>query len=114
MTQRPTAKDIVDGVVQALYGAQEPLDESLVLVPSNFEVYVHPEAYQELLPLLPRIEAQVQKKLDAELERLNQRHSRRLPNNRNSGGHGASSGVRGLRRAAAPSLECTARWIATP
>lgn len=73
--QRPTAKDLVDAVLQALFDAQEPLDDGLVLVPARFEVYLHPEAYQDLRPLLPRVVAQVTRRLDAELARLNSRRA---------------------------------------
>ena len=73
--KRPTAKNILDGIVQAMIDAQEPLDDDLALVPANYEVYIHPRAYQELQSLMPRIKEQVRKRLDHELDRLNSRRS---------------------------------------
>ncbi|ARA91997.1 hypothetical protein AWN76_001650 [Rhodothermaceae bacterium RA] len=73
--ERPTARNILDGILQAMYDAQEPLDEHLVLVPAQYEVYVHPEAYLALQPLFPRIKAHAETRLDEELERLNQRRA---------------------------------------
>ncbi|MCH8961309.1 MAG: FHA domain-containing protein [Bacteroidetes bacterium] len=73
--KRPTAKNILDGIVQAMIDAQEPLDDDLALVPANYEVYIHPRAYQELQSLMPRIKEQVRKRLDQELDRLNSRRS---------------------------------------
>lgn len=71
--KRPTAKNILEGIVQAMIDAQEPLDENLALVPANYEVYIHPRAYQELKTLMPRIQQQVQRRLDDELNKLNSR-----------------------------------------
>lgn len=71
--KRPSAKNILDGVVRAMYDAQEPLDNDLALVPANYEVYLHPEAYQELQSLMARIKEQVQRRLDQELARMNGR-----------------------------------------
>ena len=71
--KRPSAKNILVGVVQAMRDAHEPLDEDLALVPAHYEVYIHPRAYQELQSLMPRIKEQVRKRLDEELERLNSR-----------------------------------------
>ncbi len=73
--KRPSAKNILIGVVQAMIDAQEPLDEDLALVPAHYEVYIHPRAYQELQSLMPRIKEQVRKRLDEELERLNSRRA---------------------------------------
>ena len=73
--KRPTAKHILDGIVQAMIDAQEPLDDDLALVPANYDVYIHPRAYQELQSLMPRIKEQVRKRLDQELDRLNSRRS---------------------------------------
>ena len=73
--KRPTAKNILDGIVQAMIDAQEPLDDDLALVPANYEVYIHPRAYQELQSLMPRIKEQVRRRLDHELDRLNSRRS---------------------------------------
>ncbi|MEM1126655.1 MAG: FHA domain-containing protein [Bacteroidota bacterium] len=70
MIQRPTARDILEALVQALHGAQEPFDDDLVLVPAFYEVRLHPDVYLELKALMPRIQAQAQKRLDAELARL--------------------------------------------
>src|SRR5690606_10410627 len=73
---RPTAKDLIDGVVQAMHAGYEPLDADLILVPSVFDVMLHPNVYQELRTLLPRIRAQAEKRLDEELARLNTRQPR--------------------------------------
>ena len=75
--KRPTAKTILMGIVQAMIDAQEPLDEDLALVPAQYEVYLHPKAYQALQSLLPRIRTQVSARLDEELERLNSRRGGR-------------------------------------
>lgn len=83
--KRPTAKDILDGILRALHDAQEPFDEGLVLVPAVFYVRLHPDAYLDLKPLMPRIREQAMVRLDAELERLN-----------------ASGGTSWLRRLLAP------------
>ncbi len=73
--QRPTAKKILEAVVQAMYDAQEPLDEGLVLVPPVYDVLLHPEAYHALQSLLPRIKMQARKRLDDELAHLNRQHT---------------------------------------
>lgn len=69
--QRPAAKTILDAVVEAMYAAQEPLDDSLVLVPSVYDLRLHPRAYEELQPLLKRIREQAVVRLEAELSSLN-------------------------------------------
>jgi hypothetical protein len=71
--QRPTAKKILEGIVQAMYDAQEPLDDGLVLVPPLYNVLLHMDAYQDLQSLLPRIRQQARKRLDDELAGLNKR-----------------------------------------
>lgn len=68
---RPTARDIVESVVQAMHDAHEPLDRDIVLVPTVYDVLIHPDAYRELEPLLSRIKMQAKQRLDGELERLN-------------------------------------------
>ena len=79
---RPSARDIIDGIVQAMHAGHEPLDEDLILVPSVFDVMLHPNVYQELRTLLPRIRTQAEKRLDEELQRLNSRRLRRRPGRR--------------------------------
>jgi len=71
-SRRPTAKRILEGIIQAMFDAQEPLDDDLVLVPSVFDILLHPDAYQELQVLMPRITTQARKRLDKELDQLNQ------------------------------------------
>lgn len=73
---RPSAKDLIDAIVQAMHAGYEPLDADLILVPSVFDVMLHPNVYQELRTLLPRIRAQAEKRLDEELARLNTRQPR--------------------------------------
>ena len=68
---RPTARDIVESVVQAMHDAHEPLDEGIVLVPAVYDVLIHPEAYRELEPILSRIRNQAKQRLEGEIERLN-------------------------------------------
>lgn len=75
---RPTAREVLNGFVEALHGAQEPLDDGLVLVPAVYEMLLHPDAYQALQPLLPRIMQQAVRRLDDEMERLNRRPAHRL------------------------------------
>ena len=69
--RRPTAREIVDAVVQAMHDAHEPLDERIVLVPSIYDVLIHPAAYRQLDPILGRIHSQATQRLERELERLN-------------------------------------------
>lgn len=69
--RRPTAREIVDAVVQAMHDAHEPLDERIVLVPSIYDVLIHPSAYRQLDPILGRIHSQATQRLERELERLN-------------------------------------------
>src|SRR5690606_41751997 len=68
---RPTARDIVESIVQAMHDAHEPLDTDIVLVPTVYDVLIHPDAYRELAPILSRIKTQARQRLDGELERLN-------------------------------------------
>ncbi len=68
---RPTARDIVESVVQAMHDAHEPLDRGVVLVPTVYDVLIHPEAYRELEPILSRIKKQAKQRLEGEIERLN-------------------------------------------
>ncbi len=68
---RPTARDIVESIVQAMHDAHEPLDTDIVLVPTVYDVLIHPDAYRELEPILSRIKTQARQRLDGELERLN-------------------------------------------
>lgn len=69
--QRPTAREIVEGVVQAMHDAHEPLDRDVVLVPAIYDVLIHPGAYRQLEPILSRIRMQATQRLEREIERLN-------------------------------------------
>lgn len=69
--KRPTAREIVEAVVQAMHDAHEPLDQSVVLVPAIYDVMIHPSAYGQLEPILARIHTQAMQRLEGEMERLN-------------------------------------------
>lgn len=69
--RRPTAREIVEAVVQAMHDAHEPLDDRIVLVPSIYDVLIHPAAFRQLDPILGRIHTQATQRLERELERLN-------------------------------------------
>lgn len=70
-TTRPDAKKIIDTVVEALREGIEHFDDEFSLVPADYEVLLHRDAYDELQSIFPYIVDRAQVQLDKELERLN-------------------------------------------
>ena len=68
---RPNIETIIDTIVEAMRKGIEPFGADFSLVPSVFEVQLHPEAYEELKDIFPRAEAHAVKRLDTELEQMN-------------------------------------------
>ncbi len=65
---RPDARTIIDTIVEAMRKGTEPFDDAFSLVPSEFDVELHPEAYSELESIFPIIEERAVVRLDQELE----------------------------------------------
>ena len=70
-TVRPDARRIIDTIVEAMRKGTEPFDDEFSLVPSEFDVEVHPEAYNELESIFPILEERAIVRLDRELEAMN-------------------------------------------
>lgn len=68
---RPNARRIIDTIIEAMHKGTEPFDDEFSLVPSDFEVQLHPEAYTELASIFPLIEERAIARLNREIERLN-------------------------------------------
>jgi FHA domain len=68
---RPQIADIVEVVAEALQLGQEDLGNGKFLVPSYFEVDLHPEALEALKPVEKQLRKEVQKRLDKEMALLN-------------------------------------------
>lgn len=71
--QRPTAKEIVDTIVEAMNKGMEDLGGSY-LVPSYYEVLLHPEALESLKTVVPYVIERSRAHLDKQLASLNHRH----------------------------------------
>lgn len=71
-TENPpvTGNRITEAVVSEMAEGGEPLSKS-VLVPSVFRVYLHPQDWDRLYPILHELRADVEAGLDAALARLN-------------------------------------------
>ncbi len=69
---RPEASDIIDTIAEAMRVGVERLDRDYKIVPSIFEVYLHPDAFDVLEPIVPMIQERAAVRLDRELERLNE------------------------------------------
>jgi hypothetical protein len=65
-----TAREIILEIIRNMREGLEPLHYS-TLAPSIFHVYLHPEDMERLRGILPRIEAEARRALDAEIEKLN-------------------------------------------
>lgn len=72
-SQRPTAKDIVDIVGEAMTKGIEDLGGSY-LVPSYYEVLLHPDALDSLKSVLPYVQERSRARLEKQLASLNHRH----------------------------------------
>lgn len=68
---RPDARRIIDTIVEAMRKGTEPFDDEFSLVPSEFDIELHPEAYNELESIFPIIEERAIVQLDRELDALN-------------------------------------------
>ncbi len=68
---RPDARRIIDTIVEAMRKGTESFDDAFSLVPSEFDVELHPEAYTELESIFPIIEERAIVRLDQELEGMN-------------------------------------------
>ncbi len=68
---RPDAKRIIDTIVEALHKGIERFDEEFSLVPGEYEVLLHPAAYEELAPIFPYVRERAEVRLNRELDRLN-------------------------------------------
>ena len=68
---RPDAKTIIDTIVEAMQKGAEPFDEDFSLVPSEFDVELHPDTYNELESIFPLIEERATVRLDRKLDQMN-------------------------------------------
>ncbi|MFQ5570220.1 MAG: FHA domain-containing protein [Rhodothermales bacterium] len=69
--RRPDAKTIIDTIVEAMREGTEPFDVEFSLVPSEYSVRLHPDAFKELEEIFPLIRERAEIRLNKELERLN-------------------------------------------
>jgi hypothetical protein len=69
---RATGKDIILDIVENMRAYQEELLYSSV-VPTAFEVHLHPDDYDRLEGIFPAIQAEARRALDEELARQNRR-----------------------------------------
>jgi len=65
-----TARDIILEIVRNMREGLEPLLDS-TLAPSLYHIYLHPQDMDRLRGIVPRIEAEARRALDAELDKLN-------------------------------------------
>ena len=70
--ERATGKDIILDIVENMRAYQEELLYSSV-VPTAFEVHLHPDDYDRLAGIFPVIAAEARRALDEELSRQNRR-----------------------------------------
>lgn len=73
--RRPNAQDIIDTILQAFRQGIEKFDHEAYLVPCQFEVLLHPDAYKELQPMQHYLKERVRSRLDQELTAMNRSHS---------------------------------------
>lgn len=69
--KRP-ARDLIDAVIENMRSNLEPLKYS-TLVPSRYVVYLHPDEFARIGPIVPILQEQTARALAEELERLNSR-----------------------------------------
>ena len=72
VSDRATGKDIILDIVENMRAYQEELLYSSV-VPTSFEVHLHPDDYSRLEGIFPAILAEARRALDEELARQNRR-----------------------------------------
>jgi hypothetical protein len=65
-----TARDVILEIVRNMKEGLEPLHYS-TLPPAVYRVYLHPDDYERLRGILPRILDEARRALDAEVERMN-------------------------------------------
>ena len=69
--RRPaTARDIIREVVRNMHEGLEPLHYT-TLPPAIYHVYLHPEDFERLRGIFPRMQAETRQALDAEMADLN-------------------------------------------
>ncbi len=73
MTQesRVTGMVIIETVIEAMRAGTEPLAYS-ALAPSHYHIHLHTEDHERLSGIFPRIVVETKRKLDRELERMNE------------------------------------------
>jgi hypothetical protein len=78
MSAKALGKDIIGAIVANLQEAREPLRYS-TLVPSIYDVYLHPDDHDRLAGVFPRIRDEARRALAEEVARLDGRKKRLLP-----------------------------------
>ena len=69
-TSPATARDVIRELLRNMREGLEPLQYS-TLAPSVYHVYLHPDDYERLRGILPRVEDEARRALDQELQDLN-------------------------------------------
>ena len=72
MSSKAVGRDIIQAIVENLHESREPLRYS-TLVPSIYAVYLHPDDYDRLAGIFPRMREEAKRALAEELARLNGR-----------------------------------------
>lgn len=67
-----SARDLIDAVLENMRSNLEPLKYS-TLVPSRYVVYLHPDEFARIEPIVPVLQEQTTRALAEELEKLNSR-----------------------------------------
>ncbi|PYV15029.1 MAG: hypothetical protein DMG07_10695 [Acidobacteria bacterium] len=78
MSSKAVGRDIIQAIVENLHESREPLRYS-TLVPSIYAVYLHPDDYDRLAGIFPRMREEAKRALAEELARLNGRRRALLP-----------------------------------
>ena len=76
MPKPPSGRDIWNAVKEELTANLYPLPFN-TLAPTLYHVYLHPEDYDGIEGIVPRIVSEITRALTAEVQRINQRQSRR-------------------------------------
>lgn len=72
IAKRPDAKKIIDTLVEAMQAGVEHFDDEFSLVPAEYEVRLHPDAYEEMKSIFPYIEERAEVQLNKALDQLNE------------------------------------------
>jgi pSer/pThr/pTyr-binding forkhead associated (FHA) protein len=80
-----SARDLIDAVIENMRANLEPLKYS-TLVPSRYVVYLHPEEFSRIEPIVPVLQEQTVRALGEELLKLNSRPAYRKYLDRFTGG----------------------------